>query len=550
MSEEIQIDDINGICRLCLKCDFTIIPIFGREIRNRDCIPLSRKILDCVSIKVQNKDDLPKMICVGCVSQIDSWHGFKNICDKSQEKLINWLNKQLLIDDQSSSDIIIQDIPSSCQEIVVLDSDEEMQVEKSNYKLVQSKLIDKNSLSVDAMIVTNDEDDCDVVSLRSSSESIKSNLDSNNLKISGTCSLISDSTKQNNVALENAGYDSDSNGEINGNSKNLEKIENPVINDLICSNNTSNDENLNKPLFKNGDSIIVNSTSKSDSPQMHQNQAKCDLDEIISNTKDIYKNNTENDLEFSEDKIISLVVESLIKSVEKEKSQETTVKNSVDNDALVVDSVANDDSNIVVMHNKNNTDSICDDTNIVIEGITSLVEEKKLVENKSVKNSLQQLNKKERQEENQSDIVVLSSSYEDNNSNLEIARVQIKEEPMSEEEAEVNVDESFICHVSIKKEPVDSNDVQDIKPNIHKINISMEMSKYNPQTRKNGKVYCEPCRSTFPNRHKYVRHTQSNRHQINLELFFSGEETIMRKKSTEFSYPTHYKLRNSVDNLI
>lgn len=52
MSEALIISDINGICRLCLKDNGTIIPIFGRENTSRDCIPLSKKILDCVSVNV------------------------------------------------------------------------------------------------------------------------------------------------------------------------------------------------------------------------------------------------------------------------------------------------------------------------------------------------------------------------------------------------------------------------------------------------------------------------------------------------------------------
>lgn len=52
MSEGLTISDVNGICRLCLKDNGTIIPIFGRENTSRDCIPLSKKILDCVSINV------------------------------------------------------------------------------------------------------------------------------------------------------------------------------------------------------------------------------------------------------------------------------------------------------------------------------------------------------------------------------------------------------------------------------------------------------------------------------------------------------------------
>lgn len=50
-----MLSDVNGICRLCLKCDGTIIPIFGRENTSRDCIHLSKKILDCVSVKVKEQ---------------------------------------------------------------------------------------------------------------------------------------------------------------------------------------------------------------------------------------------------------------------------------------------------------------------------------------------------------------------------------------------------------------------------------------------------------------------------------------------------------------
>lgn len=47
--------DVDGVCRLCLKGDGTIIPIFGRENTSRDCIPLSKKIFDCVSVKVSKQ---------------------------------------------------------------------------------------------------------------------------------------------------------------------------------------------------------------------------------------------------------------------------------------------------------------------------------------------------------------------------------------------------------------------------------------------------------------------------------------------------------------
>lgn len=120
---------------------------------------------------------------------------------------------------------------------------------------------------------------------------------------------------------------------------------------------------------------------------------------------------------------------------------------------------------------------------------------------------------------------------------------------MSEgEEVMVEEDPLSFSSINIKKEPVDNMDtLPDIKPNILKLNASFEIGRYNPQTRKNGKVFCEPCRSTFPNRHKYMRHSESNRHQMNIELFRSGEDPIMAKKKNKFQGLTaRYKLRKQI----
>lgn len=54
MSGDIDLYNINDLCRLCLKCDGTILPIFGLEHSSRDCIPLSCKIKACVSVEVRN----------------------------------------------------------------------------------------------------------------------------------------------------------------------------------------------------------------------------------------------------------------------------------------------------------------------------------------------------------------------------------------------------------------------------------------------------------------------------------------------------------------
>lgn len=50
--EDNEFPSMHDICRLCLKNNGTIIPIFGRENSSRDCVPLCKKISACVSIEV------------------------------------------------------------------------------------------------------------------------------------------------------------------------------------------------------------------------------------------------------------------------------------------------------------------------------------------------------------------------------------------------------------------------------------------------------------------------------------------------------------------
>lgn len=38
-------------------------------------------------------DVLPKLICQNCLSHVNTWHMFKQVCDSSQATLKEWLNK-------------------------------------------------------------------------------------------------------------------------------------------------------------------------------------------------------------------------------------------------------------------------------------------------------------------------------------------------------------------------------------------------------------------------------------------------------------------------
>ncbi|RZF42604.1 hypothetical protein LSTR_LSTR001399 [Laodelphax striatellus] len=110
MNGDVDGYNVDEICRLCLKGDCTILPIFGLEHSSRDCIPLSNKIKACVAVEVDRNDELPKKICVGCVHQVDSWHKFKTACDTAQTKLSSWI-KTTERYKSATSEIIIKQEP-------------------------------------------------------------------------------------------------------------------------------------------------------------------------------------------------------------------------------------------------------------------------------------------------------------------------------------------------------------------------------------------------------------------------------------------------------
>ncbi|XP_049792369.1 zinc finger protein 91-like isoform X1 [Schistocerca nitens] len=82
--------NMSEICRLCLSSEGSILPIFGEEEAEEPHIPLSFRILACVSVEVTHSDGLPSLICQQCLKQVDSWTEFKQQCDASQATLKEW----------------------------------------------------------------------------------------------------------------------------------------------------------------------------------------------------------------------------------------------------------------------------------------------------------------------------------------------------------------------------------------------------------------------------------------------------------------------------
>ncbi|XP_044742299.1 zinc finger protein 184 [Chrysoperla carnea] len=74
---------LNELCRLCLAKEDELVPIFNDD----DPIPLTLRIMACVSLVVFEGDGLPNMICHPCRYQLDKSYAFKKKCENSDIKL-------------------------------------------------------------------------------------------------------------------------------------------------------------------------------------------------------------------------------------------------------------------------------------------------------------------------------------------------------------------------------------------------------------------------------------------------------------------------------
>ncbi|XP_047021963.1 zinc finger protein Xfin-like [Helicoverpa zea] len=76
------------VCRLCLSSRGELLPIFPTTSSDDSEPPvLASKIKDCVSIQINENDDLPTNVCRKCMDNVNNWHVFKNVCERTQNKL-------------------------------------------------------------------------------------------------------------------------------------------------------------------------------------------------------------------------------------------------------------------------------------------------------------------------------------------------------------------------------------------------------------------------------------------------------------------------------
>ncbi|KAJ0180389.1 hypothetical protein K1T71_003793 [Dendrolimus kikuchii] len=83
------------VCRLCLSSRGELLPIFPTTSSDDTEPPvLASKIKDCVSVQINENDDLPTNVCKKCMDNVNNWHIFKSVCERTQNKLQSLINKE------------------------------------------------------------------------------------------------------------------------------------------------------------------------------------------------------------------------------------------------------------------------------------------------------------------------------------------------------------------------------------------------------------------------------------------------------------------------
>ncbi|XP_050666487.1 zinc finger protein 91-like [Leptidea sinapis] len=84
----------DSVCRLCLSSRGELLPIFPTTSSDDTESPaLASKIKDCVSVQIHENDELPTNVCRKCVENVNNWHIFKSVCERTQNKLQSLINK-------------------------------------------------------------------------------------------------------------------------------------------------------------------------------------------------------------------------------------------------------------------------------------------------------------------------------------------------------------------------------------------------------------------------------------------------------------------------
>lgn len=97
------------LCRFCLTQDETLTSLYDRRRAPKNSVPLTLKILSCVSIEVFPSDRMPAFICNRCKFFMDISYEFKQLCRQADENVLEFI--------QSGTDLNSVSWPASLKKL-------------------------------------------------------------------------------------------------------------------------------------------------------------------------------------------------------------------------------------------------------------------------------------------------------------------------------------------------------------------------------------------------------------------------------------------------
>lgn len=128
--------NFTDLCRLCSSASNNNILIFSDD-------GLRKKIIECLPIKLNEKDKLPKVICNSCLDYVETFADFRQSCSNAQTMLESCLNTsklrnggQVYIKDEVPSKKVLKPIQSPSTKLIpnlcnIMTSPQTKQVKKN-----------------------------------------------------------------------------------------------------------------------------------------------------------------------------------------------------------------------------------------------------------------------------------------------------------------------------------------------------------------------------------------------------------------------------------
>lgn len=116
--------DISKVCRLCLKGNEVLAPIFAGQ-QNGVGTSLPHRIMACAQVKVAEGDGLPPNVCTSCLSQVDRSYQFKLLCERSDSALRGNFKNENPSDDECSDNGEGWDMTKFTPEVIIKEDTDE-----------------------------------------------------------------------------------------------------------------------------------------------------------------------------------------------------------------------------------------------------------------------------------------------------------------------------------------------------------------------------------------------------------------------------------------